>query len=275
MSRLHRPLVSTLDEVDAVAMDQQFHFWFVFASTVALSALAGCTQWISPSTSTAPSPITSVPPTPSVTPPTPTASVAPDVLWENALEAAANAQVLSQSAQSRDDWSLVSNRWEQAIALLRRIPTDHPRHSGVEQKINEYKSQLTTAQQRANITTPDVTLTAPVGASPSPTASASPEAVEEAIALTTHLRTLETTLYLVDDEACTDCERQQEILGAEIMNRLNVQLCTSPTSPEFTGAADPCRQSNVTTFPTWRINEQFYPGVQSIEQLKTLSGYQG
>ncbi|MDX2213161.1 MAG: hypothetical protein SFY66_07715 [Oculatellaceae cyanobacterium bins.114] len=282
MRRLHRPLVSTLDEVAVVHMHQQFHSWFLFTQAVVVLTLTGCAQLISPNSPTTPTPMASVTPTSSLTPASPTPGVDSDVLWEQALERATSAEGLSQSAQSRDDWRLVSNRWEQAIALLQSIPVTDPRHGEAEQKINAYKNQLTAARQRANITTPDVTLTAPVAdpASPSATASPSPS-TSQAIALATHLSTLGTTLYLVNDETCTDCQRQRDLLGAEAISKLNVVSCapaaspTSPASPASPATPDPCRQANITAYPTWSINNQLYPGVQSLEQLAELSGFEG
>ncbi|GAI66250.1 unnamed protein product, partial [marine sediment metagenome] len=35
---------------------------------------------------------------------------------------------------------------------------------------------------------------------------------------------------------------------------------------------DECRKYEITGVPTWIINEKKYPGVQSIKQLKELTG---
>ena len=35
-----------------------------------------------------------------------------------------------------------------------------------------------------------------------------------------------------------------------------------------------CSIAGITGYPTWNINEQNYPGEQSIERLAQLSGYQ-
>jgi hypothetical protein len=264
-------------------MSHPLHFWIPFTTVITL-VTTGCSQFPSLSTNspspTVPSPVVSVSPTAissataEGTAPTPTPSVAAAVLWEQALERAATAEELSQSAQSRDDWSLVSNRWEQAIALLRSIPSSDPRHTEVERKVSEYKGKLTAAQQRANITTPNVTLTAPIASeTPSPNATPSPTAANSAaVALATHLNTVGTTLYFRDGE-CADCQQQRELLGPEAIAKLSVVTCT-PTATLAPTDPDPCGQANVTTYPTWRINNQLYPGVQSLEQLAELSGYE-
>ncbi|MGB3201470.1 MAG: thioredoxin domain-containing protein [Nodosilinea sp.] len=36
---------------------------------------------------------------------------------------------------------------------------------------------------------------------------------------------------------------------------------------------DLCRQKGIEGYPTWEIDGQFYPGVQSLDQLAELSGF--
>lgn len=258
-------------------MYQPFQRWVSFVTLTVVFVITGCSQFTATDPRPIPSPVASVPPvspSPVATPP-----VDPEALWQEALAKAATAEELSQSAQSRDDWTLVSTRWEQAIALLRQIPSNSDRRAEVEGRVNEYKNRLATAQQRANITTPNVTLTAPVASeTPSPAATGSPAASSPAtIALATHLKTVGATLYLSDGE-CAECQRQREILGAEAIAQITVVTCataTNPTNSPAPASPDPCQQANVTTYPTWQINNQLYPGVQSPEQLAELSGYEG
>ncbi len=73
--------------------------------------------------------------------------------FQRALERAASASTMSQSAQSRDDWRLVANRWQQAIQLMQAIPSTNPRQSQVAQKLTEYKRNLIYAQRQASRST--------------------------------------------------------------------------------------------------------------------------
>ena len=36
-----------------------------------------------------------------------------------------------------------------------------------------------------------------------------------------------------------------------------------------------CSEAGISGYPTWKINNQTYPGGQSIERLAQLSGYNG
>lgn len=96
---------------------------------------------ISPDTNSAPDPT-----------PAESAEAAPDQpdLFRNAVNRASSAVAIGQSAQSQDDWQLAANRWQQALDLLNQIPADHPRHSEAQQKIQEYQTNLQSAQARAD-----------------------------------------------------------------------------------------------------------------------------
>lgn len=72
--------------------------------------------------------------------------------YERALDAAQSASSISQSAQSIDDWNLVINRWGEAIALLKAVPSSNPNSGAAKTKLSEYQRQLNYAQ--AQLTRP-------------------------------------------------------------------------------------------------------------------------
>ncbi|NJR50236.1 MAG: aspartyl protease [Leptolyngbyaceae cyanobacterium CSU_1_3] len=66
-----------------------------------------------------------------------------------ALDKAQSAKSMSQSVQTAEDWSLVANRWKQAIALLKQVSKTDPNKKLADQKLREYQQNLTQAQARA------------------------------------------------------------------------------------------------------------------------------
>lgn len=69
--------------------------------------------------------------------------------YERGLDAAYSAASLGQSAQSPEDWQLVMSRWQEAIKLLKGVPSSSPYHAIAQSKIAEYQSNLRIAQQQA------------------------------------------------------------------------------------------------------------------------------
>ena len=86
--------------------------------------------------------------TASETQPATAQSPAPDPFREavNAATAAAN---LTQTAQTSQEWAMVAGHWQRAIANMKAVPADHPRHSLAQQKAQEYGSNFTYAQTNA------------------------------------------------------------------------------------------------------------------------------
>ncbi|PSB20529.1 hypothetical protein C7B65_06380 [Phormidesmis priestleyi ULC007] len=108
---------------------------------------------------------------------------------QQAEDKAISAENLAQSAQSKEDWNLVINQWNRAIALLPPLSSAGAQKANVQQKRADYQSKLANAQQKAK-TNPRQLVTGgsqPIGkgipliiapdspdpktASPSPTAS--------------------------------------------------------------------------------------------------------
>ncbi len=111
-----------------------------------------------------PAAVVSATPSPATTPPanrklsaTPTRqpAIAPKDAYEQGLDAAYSAAIIAQSAQSSDDWQLVTNRWQEAIALLKKVPSSSSYHAIAQSKIAQYQRNLGIAQQQATRPRPD------------------------------------------------------------------------------------------------------------------------
>jgi hypothetical protein len=94
------------------------------------------------------SPETIAPPEEPATSPVPPTA---EQLLSEATAQAAQASALARSAQSRDDWALVANLWEEAIALIDQIPEGAPEHATAQEAKATYAANLSTAQQAANL----------------------------------------------------------------------------------------------------------------------------
>lgn len=75
--------------------------------------------------------------------------------YPDAINRASLAFTLSQSAQSPDDWRLVANRWQQAIELMTAVPSSSPNHGEAQQKLTDYRRNLTFARQQAAMPLPE------------------------------------------------------------------------------------------------------------------------
>jgi predicted aspartyl protease len=107
---------------------------------------------VTPSTATNPqmgqASLPPVTPSPSATPlsqPT----LDPKEAYERAEDAAYSATTIAQSAQSASDWELVIARLQEAIALLKKVPSSSSYHAIAQPKIAEYQRNLSMAQQQA------------------------------------------------------------------------------------------------------------------------------
>jgi predicted aspartyl protease len=87
---------------------------------------------------------------PSVKPgqPKPTQKVSPPNVLELALDKADSGLSISQSAQSADEWKLVVNQFQEAIALMKQVRRDSPNFGFAQQKIGEYRRQVAYAQRQ-------------------------------------------------------------------------------------------------------------------------------
>lgn len=91
------------------------------------------------------------------------------------------------------------------------------------------------------------------------------------VALANHLKDIGATMY--GAWWCPHCHDQKQLFGAEAAQTFNYVECAEDgQNPQ----PDLCRSKpEVTGFPTWEINGEFYPGTQSLTRLAELSGYSG
>lgn len=78
-----------------------------------------------------------------------------------ALDKAAGAKSISQSAVSVDDWNLVVSRWQDAIALMKKVRRDSGNFSFAQRQIVEYRRQIALARQKAHSSNLASSLTPP------------------------------------------------------------------------------------------------------------------
>lgn len=69
---------------------------------------------------------------------------------QQAYDYAADAVSLNRSAHALNDWQLVAERWQSAIAQLQTVATADPDYDKAQAKVSEYQSNLAYAQQRAS-----------------------------------------------------------------------------------------------------------------------------
>jgi predicted aspartyl protease len=97
--------------------------------------------------------------------------------YEKAIARATAAAAITQSAQSKDDWRLVADRWQQAIQFMGAIPKTNGRYVQVQKKLTEYRRNLAYAQQQTRRSTelnPGGRVTVLSPRSPKPTAIPQP-----------------------------------------------------------------------------------------------------
>jgi uncharacterized membrane protein len=71
---------------------------------------------------------------------------------------------------------------------------------------------------------------------------------------------------------CPHCHTQKELFGIEAFAAIDYVECDSKgLNPQV----DVCRATGIHSFPTWKINDELYEGIQELEELAELSGYTG
>jgi hypothetical protein len=86
---------------------------------------------------------------------TPNVATAPDP-FRDAVNSAVKAADLGRAAKTKDEWSVVANRWQEAVSLMRRVPPSSPHHELAITKVAEYQKYLIYAQESA-VTLPSPT----------------------------------------------------------------------------------------------------------------------
>jgi len=141
--------------------DRPYSAWKITATVLAvmtiISIILGIKNSIDNPTPNLPLPEPTAPSTP-VIPSTPTAPgnspgtsqpLQPDEAFRQAINTGGNAALLTQSAQTGQDWQQIAAEWERAIALLRAVPPAYPNYGTAQQKVSEYQRNLDYARQQA------------------------------------------------------------------------------------------------------------------------------
>jgi len=115
------------------------------------TATASAPEATVPPASSPASPETASNPEDGATTEAPTAEQSPPRdYFREGVNRASSAVAIGQSAQSTDDWNLAVNRWQQALTLLEKVPASSTDYGQAQTKIQEYRSHLAAAQQRAS-----------------------------------------------------------------------------------------------------------------------------
>ncbi|MGP1384003.1 MAG: vitamin K epoxide reductase family protein [Thainema sp.] len=91
------------------------------------------------------------------------------------------------------------------------------------------------------------------------------------IALARHLT--ETGAQFYGAWWCPHCYDQKQLFGQEAFTAVNYVECASPDDPRQ--QAEACQTAGITSYPTWQINGELYPGQRTLDELADLSGYTG
>ena len=97
---------------------------------------------------------------------------APDTFRE-AVNSAVKASELGRSAKTKEDWATVTDRWQEAVSLMRRVPESSPNHQLAQTKVLEYQKYLLYAQEAA--VTPPLPTPTPATADKAPSEKATPK----------------------------------------------------------------------------------------------------
>lgn len=90
------------------------------------------------------------------------------------------------------------------------------------------------------------------------------------IALARHLNQIGAKMYSA--YWCPHCYQQKQLFGKEGLNELGLVECAADGK---NAQPDACVSAGIKSYPTWQIKGQPVAGVQSLEKLADLSGYQG
>jgi uncharacterized membrane protein len=93
---------------------------------------------------------------------------------------------------------------------------------------------------------------------------------ESEIALAKHLNQVGAKFY--GAFWCPHCQNQKQMFGNEAMEFVPYVECSPPDRRGRTAA---CEAAGIQSYPTWIINGQTYNGVQALEKLAQVTGYQG
>lgn len=96
-----------------------------------------------------PAPTAAAPASPAPASPAPKAAPPKPDSWREAVNKAQRAANLAQTAQSQNEWIAVASEWQQAVKLMRAVPSTSPNYQKAQQKAAEYQANLIVANRRA------------------------------------------------------------------------------------------------------------------------------
>jgi uncharacterized membrane protein len=91
-----------------------------------------------------------------------------------------------------------------------------------------------------------------------------------AITLAKHLQSEGVVMYSA--YWCPHCHEQKEVFGQEAVSNLVIIECAIDG---LNNQRDLCERKGITGYPSWEIKGELESGIQSLEELADLSGYQG
>ncbi|MEP6516989.1 hypothetical protein [Microcoleus vaginatus] len=96
-----------------------------------------------------PAPTAAAPASPGPASPAPKAAAPKPDSWREAVNTAQKAAISAQTAQSQNEWIAVASEWQQAVKLMRAVPSTSPNYQKAQQKAAEYQANLIVANRRA------------------------------------------------------------------------------------------------------------------------------
>lgn len=70
--------------------------------------------------------------------------------WNQGLRQAQQAAIGAQTAQFSEEWQIVADHWQGAIASLERVPRNNPNYEAAQAKLEQYRTNLSYAQANAD-----------------------------------------------------------------------------------------------------------------------------
>jgi clan AA aspartic protease (TIGR02281 family) len=123
----------------------------IITAMMLLSACGTTTPAPTPEVSASPTPLASSSPSP-VTTPIDTAALNASIAndrYQDALNTAAAARAVSETAMAKEDWSLVADRWQESISQLKAVPKNSINYPLAMKILPQFQQNLSHARQKA------------------------------------------------------------------------------------------------------------------------------
>jgi clan AA aspartic protease (TIGR02281 family) len=123
----------------------------IITAMMLLSACGTTTPAPTPEVSASPAPVASFSPSPAASPADTAAlnaSIAND-RYQDALNTAAAARAISETALAKEDWSLVADRWQESVSKLKEVPKNSINYPLAMKILPQFQQNSATARQKA------------------------------------------------------------------------------------------------------------------------------